>query len=344
MKLHRMLLVVVAVASLAGLAYVSQLAEATGGKMADAAEKFLDTLTPEQKKKATFAFDDKERLNWHFVPLQDKARKATRNGLPLEEMTPPQRAAALALVKAGTSAGGYTEATAIMGLEAILHELEKNGAMVRNPEWYFFAVFGTPSKTGKWGWRVEGHHLSLNFTIENGKVVSSTPCFFGANPATVMGGPRNGQRTLAAAEDLARDLFKALSDDQKKAAYRDKQFPEIAGRTREPSVGQPVGIAAGKMTPPQRDLLAKLIQSYAERLPADIAEVELKQVKEAGLDQVHFAWAGETAPGKPHSYRVQGPTFVIEFLNIQGDSAGNPANHIHSAWRNIKGDFGLAAQ
>jgi hypothetical protein len=342
-KIHRLFLALVVVAGLAGVAYVSQLAESAGSKMADAAEQFLGALTAEQKGKATFAFDDRERFNWHFVPLQDnKTKKATRNGLPLEEMNAAQRAAALALVKAGTSADGYTQATAVMSLEAILHELEKNGAMVRNPEWYFFAVFGKPSKTGKWGWRVEGHHLSLNFTLDNGKVVSATPCFYGANPATVKAGPRKGLRTLAPAEDLARDLFKGLDDEQKKTAYRDKQFPEIAGKTKDPSVGEPVGLTYAKMTPKQRETLATLIQSYADRLPPDVAEAEMKQIKQTGLDPVHFAWAGDTEPGKPHSYRVQGPTFVIEFLNTQADAAGNPANHIHSAWRRLPADFAIS--
>src|SRR5262249_30464446 len=147
----------------AGVAYVSQLVEPTGVKMVGAADKFLGTLTPEKKAKATFAFDDKERSNWHFVPLE-KGKKPTRKGLSLEEMTPEQKQAALDLLHSGTSPGGYGQATTIMSLEAILKELEKGSGPTRNPEWYFFSVFGTPSKTGKWGWRVEGHHLSLNFT------------------------------------------------------------------------------------------------------------------------------------------------------------------------------------
>src|SRR5437764_549078 len=152
--------------------------------MSVAADKFLSTLSEEQKKKVSFSFDDKERTNWHFVPLQDKSKKSTRKGVPLEEMNAEQKAAALALVKAGTSMSGYDKAVTIMSLEAILRDLEKSGAMVRNPDWYFFTVYGTPGKTGKWGWRVEGHHLSLNFAIDNGKVASVTPSFFGANPAT----------------------------------------------------------------------------------------------------------------------------------------------------------------
>src|SRR5262249_54171239 len=147
-------------------------------------------------------FDSKERTNWHFVPLQDKEKRPTRKGLPLGEMNEEQRKAALALVSAGTSPEGDKKATTIMSLETILRELERGGAMVRDPAWYFFTVFGTPSKTGKWGWRVEGHHLSLNFTLDGGKVISATPAFFGANPATVMQGPRKGLRTLPEAEDL----------------------------------------------------------------------------------------------------------------------------------------------
>lgn len=343
MKLSRLLLSLALLVGLSGVAYVAQLAEPAGVKMANAADKFLATLKEEQKARTTFAFDDKERTNWYFVPLQDKAKKSTRKGLPLEEMTAEQKQAALGLVKAGTSMVGYEKATTIMSLEGILRELEKSGAMVRNPEWYFFSVFGTPSKTGKWGWRVEGHHLSLNFTMDKGKLVGATPAFFGANPATVKDGPRKGLRTLLEAEDLARELFQTLDDEQKKVALQEKQFAEIEQGKAKPNVGNPVGLAAAKMTSKQRDILLKLLQSYANRMPPDVAEVELNQVKEAGLEKVHFAYAGGVEPGKPHTYRVQGPTFVVEFLNVQGDSAGNPANHIHSAWRNLKGDFGLAA-
>src|SRR5262245_52784368 len=219
MRLARTILTVTVVAALAGLAYVAQQAESSGGKMVVAAQKFLDSLTAEQKKTATFDFNSKERTNWHFVPLQD-GNKPTRKGLPLQDMTAEQRKAALELLAASTSSLGNDQATTIMSLEAILRVQEtkdgKPGAMVRNPEWYFFTVFGTPSKTEKWGWRVEGHHLSLNFTMNGTEVVSTTPAFFGANPAEVIAGPKKGYRTLAAAEDLAWELYKALDADQQK--------------------------------------------------------------------------------------------------------------------------------
>jgi hypothetical protein len=344
MRLYRLLLAAVLTAGLVGVAYVGQTPEPAGARMAAAAQKFLDTLKEDQRAKATFDFDDKERTNWHFVPLQDREANPTRKGLRLEEMTQEQRDAALELLRAGTSSGGYSKATTIMSLESILKELEKGKGPVRNPGWYFFTVFGKPSKAGKWGWRVEGHHLSLNFTVDNGQVVSSTPAFFGANPASVMGGDRKGLRTLPDAEDLARELFKSLDKDQQAAALQKEQFGEPAAQKPEAGVGAPKGLPGARMTEQQRNLLWRLIEAYANRMPADIAEVQLKEVKDAGLNEVYFAYAGGADPGEQHTYRVQGPAFVIEFLNRQADSAGNPANHIHSVWRNLKGDFGLPAK
>jgi hypothetical protein len=336
-----MLLALVVVAALAGVAYVRQANEPAGSRMANAADKFLAGLTAEQKAKILFDFNDKERFNWHFVPLQDAQKKPTRKGLRLESMTAEQKAAAKELLAAGTSSDGFTRATTIMSLESILRELEKGGTLVRNPEWYFFTVFGTPSKTGKWGWRVDGHHLSLNFTVDGGKIIAATPAFFGANPAIVMQGPRKGTRTLPAADDLAKELFKALDAEQQKVALQEREFPEVQGQTQAPKVGAPKGLPAAKMTEKQRGLLLRLLQAYASRMPEDVAEAEMAEVHKAGLEQIYFAYNGGLEPGQRHTYRVQGPTFLIEFLNIQADSARNPANHIHSVWRNTRGDFGV---
>jgi hypothetical protein len=340
MKSIRIILAGAGLLLLGGLAYVAQRdAETSGHNMLGAASEFAGSLKDEQKKKAIFDFDSKERTNWNFVPLQDKEKNSTRKGLPLEEMTADQKKLALNLARAGTSKMGAEAAAAIMSLEAILKDQEKGGAMVRNPEWYFFTIFGTPSKTGKWGWRVEGHHLSLNFTMEGAEVVASTPTFFGANPAEVKAGPKKGLRILAPAEDLARDLFLALGDEQKKTAHQPKHFPEPGQKTVKPALGAPVGVAAADMNAAQKAILSKLLDSYTSRMPADVAAEEMNRVKDGGFDKIHFAYTGETKGG--HTYRVQGPLFVVEFLNIQADSAGNPANHIHSAWRRTSGDFGI---
>ncbi len=341
MKLVRMVLAVAFLGMVAGVAYVGQRAESPGVQMAAAAAKFLDSLTPVQKAQATFAYESKERTNWYFTPQQNAKGQATRKGLPLEQMTAEQEKLALELVAAGTSSRGKVQALTIMSLEAILHDLEKKGRMTRNPKWYFFTLFGTPAKTGKWGWRVEGHHLSLNFTMEGTQVVASTPAFFGANPADVKSGAKKGLRILAAAEVLAVKLFKDLDDEQKKIAYQAKQFPEIREGAVDSAVGPPVGLPAAKMTDQQQQILIKLLQAYAQRMPPAIAEVEMKKVRDGGLGKVYFAYQGGTEPGQKHTYRVQGPSFVVEFLNEQADSAGNQANHIHSVWRRIQGDFGI---
>src|SRR5579859_188312 len=147
--------------------------------MTQAAQHFLASLTPEQHKRAAFRFQDEERLNWHFIPRE-------RKGLPLLDMTPPQRALAHAVLSAGLSQQGYIKAVTIMSLEDVLKQLEAADTSTthpeRNPEKYYFSEFGDPSDTGTWGFRIEGHHVSQNFTVVNGKIAGS-PSFFGANPA-----------------------------------------------------------------------------------------------------------------------------------------------------------------
>jgi hypothetical protein len=345
MKLFRLLLALPVLGLIVGVAYVAQSTETAGAKMAGAADKFLGSLNADQKGKAALDFDDKERFNWHFTPYQDSGKKPRHRGLPIEEMNKEQKDAALAMLKAGTSGSGYEKATTIMSLESILADLEQGKGPTRNPGNYFFTIFGTPSKTGAWAWRVEGHHLSLNFTLDKGKVKSATPAFFGANPAVYIAGSKKGQQVLPEAEDHARALFKALDDDQKKVALQKEPFPEIEEAAKTPTkVGEPKGLAASQMNDKQRDLLQKLVKAYADRMPADVAAVEVARVKDAGLDKIHFAYQGGVGAGEKHTYRVQGPTFVIEFLNIQEDSAKNPANHIHSAWRSLKDDFGQAKE
>ena len=342
-KSLKMALALIALMAVTGIAYVAQQAESSGASMVAAADGLVGSFTKEQKKQALFDYDSDERFDWNFIPLQDKARKSTRKGLPLIDMTPEQKKSALALVKAGTSESGNTAATTIMSLESILREQEgPKGTNVRDPEWYFFTIFGTPSKTGKWGWRVEGHHLSLNFSMEGTQVVASTPCFFGANPAMVKDGKNAGKRILPQSEDHARDLFKSLDADQKKIALQEKPFGEPGQKTKTPKLGKAVGVPAAKMTKEQKEILHKLVKSYTERLPADVAALEWQQVKDGGFDNIHFGFTGSAeGAGKGFTYRVQGPSFVIEFLNIQNDSAGNPNNHIHSCWRRIQGDFGI---
>ena len=298
--------------------------------MAEAARNLLASLTAEQTAKAVIPFTDDERLNWHFIP---RARK----GLPLREMTPPQKHLAHALLSAGLSQQGYIKATTIMSLEDILRVMESDSGDRRNPEGYYFTIFGEPSEKGVWGYRVEGHHLATNFTVVNGKVQGS-PNFMGANPAEVREGPRKGLRVLAREEDLGRELLTSLDSGQKAVAIVDKTaYKDIltAASRKAALQGQPNGLPAAKMNAKQRQLLEAVMAEYAKNMPGQIAEYRMNQIKKAGTN-LHFAWAGVENRGGPHYYRVQAPTFLIEYDNTQ-----NNANHIHSVWRDYQGDFGL---
>jgi uncharacterized protein DUF3500 len=319
-------------------------AERSSSAMSAAATKFLASLTPEQRQQATFAFDTDERLRWHFVPTETYPRK----GLTIKEMTAAQRKLAHDLLKAGLSQRGYLTASSIMELETVLGALEaaqraaaaqppRGTPLVRDPERYFFSVFGTPSGKDPWGWRVEGHHVSLHFSVVNGTLVASTPSFFGSNPAEVREGPKKGLRILGAEEDAARALLGALEASQRDKAIVEKTAPNdmltVANVDIKPL--SPAGLTADAMTPAQRDLLMKLIDVYTGFMAADLAADRLGRLKKAGVEKIGFAWAGDTEKGKKHYYRVQGPTFLIEYDNTQNDG-----NHIHSVWRDFNGDFG----
>jgi hypothetical protein len=298
--------------------------------MERAAKTFLDSLTPEQKAKATFAFQEDERLNWHFIPR-------VRKGLPLREMTPTQKHLAHALLAAGLSQSGYMKAVTIMSLEDILRILEKDSGERRNPEGYYFSIFGEPSANGTWGYRVEGHHMAQNWTVVKGTVADS-PSFFGTNPALVKEGPRKGLRVLAAEEDAARELLMALDEGQRKIAIVSetalKDIITMASR-KAALEGQPSGLSATKMNANQIELLHKLLEEYAGNMPEQLAAARREMIKKAGKN-IFFAWTGVKEKGGPHYYRVQGPTFLVEYDNTQND-----ANHVHSVWRNYNGDFGL---
>lgn len=323
--------VLVAFALLAALGGVILQAQRSSSAMASAADKFLASLTPEQRQQATFPFDSPERLRWHFVPQFE------RNGLQIKVMTEPQRKLAHELLKTGLSERGYTTYTQIMQLENILKVVEQGKGPVRDSEAYRFSVFGTPSAKGTWAWRVEFHHISLHFTVVNGTAVASTPSFAGANPAEVRDGPQKGQRTLGQLEDTARALVTALDASQKKTAiFTDVALNDIVTENAlDINPLSPAGVKAAEMTPAQRDLLMKILDAYAGLMAPDLAADRMTKVKIAGIENVAFAWAGSIERGQKHYYRVQGPTFLIEFDNTQ-----NNGNHVHSVWRDFRGDFG----
>jgi len=344
MKLRKLAVPLALLLMFGGAAWVRLVYVGVGGDMTQTAQAFLASLSDAERAVATVPYDDARRVDWHFIP------KDERKGLQIKDMSKAQRAKAHALLQSGLSELGYSKATQIMELEIILRELEKEreGGAIRDPERYYFTVFGKPDVQGKWGWSVEGHHLSLNFAVADGALSSTTPTFLGANPATVHhhaeGGAEIGTRVLKQEEQLAFDLVNALTAEQLKVALIDDTAPReirAAGEAQPPS-DAPVGLSAGDMTNPQKQLLRSLVEAYTSNMPDEVAQDRMNRIRVAGVPQVHFAWAGATKPGIGHYYRVQGPTFLIEFVNTQPDSKGTPANHIHSVWRNMDGDFASA--
>jgi hypothetical protein len=304
--------------------------------MQQAADAFLKTLSDPQKAKLQFAFEDPERLNWHFIPRE-------RKGLPLRDLEGPALVAAQQFIASGLSKAGYDQTLAIMSLEEVLYLLEGGERAERrerrNPGKYYLSLFGTPSPQGRWGWRLEGPHLSLNFTLDKGEVIGSTPEFYGSNPALIEAGPQRSIRVLGTEEDLARQLIKLATPEQLKLALVDQAAPDdlrganVAQADRTPAQGLP----AAKMSPDQQKLLGDLLEEYLKNMPADVASKRRERLLKAGIDQIHFAWWGQLEVNQRHYYRLQGPTFLIEYNNTQ-----NNANHVHSYWRDLAGDFGIS--
>jgi hypothetical protein len=225
----------------------------------------------------------------------------------------------------------------IIELELVLREMEFAMALMRDPERYSIVVFGQPSADAPWGWRFEGHHLSLSFTLRGDRAVATTPSFFGANPADVKKGPKKGLRVLAAEEDEARNLLAMFDEKQRATAVIDaRSYGDIVTRNADKvSPLENRGLDAGAMTEAQRAQLRKVIEVYADNFEPGLKAARLARVDEGDFGATRFAWAGATERGKAHYYRVQGAKFLIEYDASQGDG-----NHIHTVWRDFDGDFG----
>jgi hypothetical protein len=325
--------VVVSLVLLGALAAGAALsAQRASAKMVTAANQFLGSLTPAQRGQATFAVDSAERMHWNFIPDET----FPRNGLPIKAMTEPQRRLAHELMKTGLSDRGYLTYTQIMQLEDILRVVEQPARMARDKEAYRFSVFGTPAEKGAWGWRLEGHHISLNYTVVDGIAVAA-PTFAGSNPAEVQDGPEKGKRVLAQLEDTARALVMSLDETQRAAATINAVAPNEIVTTNKLDISPlaPEGLKMSAMKPAQREAFRKVIDAYTGLMAPDIARDRMTRISAAGIDNIAFAWAGPAERGQKHYYRIQGPTFLVEFDNTQ-----NNGNHIHSIWRDFKGDFG----
>ncbi len=321
--------IAVALAALAFVAGAEVDSKVSIEGLTEAARAFVATLDEAALAKVRLAFDSDRRFEWFYTPV-------ARHGLPLKEMTPVQQKAALELLRAGLSEKGYRKTQTIIALEPVLAAIENNPVR-RDPALYYVTIFGDPAPNGAWGWRFEGHHVSLHWTFVAGHSLASTPQFLGANPAEVRQGAKAGLRALAAEEDLGRSLLRSLSDEQRRDAVIAETAPRdiVTTNEREAAIADARGLPWARMTGAQRGMLLTLLEEYAGVQRPTVAAERLRLVREAGIDKVVFAWMGGLERGQGHYYRVQGPSFVVEYDNTQDDS-----NHIHTVWRDFKGDFG----
>lgn len=308
-------------------------------EMAEAAGRFFKSLDEEQQKRASIDFDSNRRTFWHYVPGSMLQEKGGRRGLPIKEMSAEQRALAHALLNTALSHKGYFQAMTVITLEAILRDLE-NGSPRRDPEMYHVAIHGKPSTKATWGWSFEGHHLSVNITLVDGQRFSVTPSFFGSNPAVVQTGRFQGLETLEAEQQLARQLARSLSPEQRELAVISKEAPRdiITAADRNLSKSQfqpPQGIPFERLDAKQQETLLTLVRQFAEKYRKPILDQIAERTPIVEGRGMHFAWAGGFESGEGHYYRIQTPHFLFEYDNTQ-----NNANHVHTVWRQFDGDFG----
>ena len=292
-----------------------------------AARDLVAALRPAQRTALVQPFAGEERTNWSYFP-------GRRPGVALKDLEPSERAAVFALLRSALSAKGMKRTEGVILLEGVLREMSMFGG--RDPDLYYLTLFGEPSDTAPWSFRFEGHHLSLHFSSATGQLVSSTPAFFGAEPSTVPKGPQKGLRVLGDQEDAARRLFDSLDAAQKKTAIVAASAPgDIILRPSRKAVPDPEGIPVSQMSDAQKKLLMELIAVYTGNLREDQARAQMEKIEKAGAASIRFAWAGDTRPGGVFYYRVQGPTFVLEYDVTQSD-----ADHVHSVYRDLENDFG----
>lgn len=298
--------------------------------MAEACERFLASLSEDDRARAIFPFGDDERFVWHYTPIE-------RRGVPLGDLDEASLRSADALLRAPLSETGADTARAIIDHEEILGRLEEEAGttfFTRDPGLYFVSVFGDPAGD-RWGWRLDGHHLSLHFTVVDGELIRPTPSFFGANPARVPSGPAAGLRILAPLEDLGRELYRSLGEGRRGAALVDAEAPADILTTNRPAIDPPErdGIAGEDMSASELRSFERLVRAYVDRLRDELREEALERIGD--VRGLHFAWAGGDRPGEPHYYRIAGRELLIEYDNTQ-----DGANHIHTVWRDASGDFG----
>lgn len=317
---------------------------AYNNEIKQAATTFVNTLDPLQKRTALLSFNDTARIKWNNLPVGLRARA----GISIGNMNEVQRKLLHRILSASLSSQGYLKATGIMHLDNLLnafydslyyrktindtlyHTLQDLQWSHRN---FYLAFFGQPSDA-MWGYKVEGHHLSINFTFVNNKL-SVTPFFIGTDPAEYAEAEYTGWRILGQEEDLGIKLINLLSDKQQKKATISNDVPEdiITGAESGKRLLPYQGIIAAEMTREQKAVLQYIIREFVFNMEYDKAMIEYNKIIKGDIDNIYFGWIGSMEESKPHYYILNGPTFLIEFDNRTG-------KHIHSIWREKVNEFG----
>lgn len=304
--------------------------------IAQSATKLIGLLEDTSREKILFesppGTSGSEALsNWSFFP-------GKRPGLRLDEMTKAEKVLAQRLVRSTLSDVGQLKWNAIVALEDVLRKMSRAAGgddPSRDPGHYTFAIFGDPGPHSLWGWRVEGHHISLKFLFDGNLLLSSTPAFLGAAPTVPLEGPNIGTEILDEEEDLALLLARSLTPKQREIALQDKGLPrDVVTGPGRPDSPEPIGIQREQLDPSQRVLLDTLIDVHLGLLRSPIQQVEKARITNTNLDEIRFAWWGLLDKGLRHSYRLQGPTFIIELVRVTADPG-----HVHIVRRDPERDL-----
>lgn len=300
------------------------------------ANEFIAVLTPELKEKTLFALDANEKFKMYYIPID-------RKGSSFNDFNEKQKNAAIRLLRASLSQEGYRKATEIMALEKVLFKLENNQLkmpdgtpIIRDYLDYHFWIFGTPSDKGIWGWKFEGHHLSLNFSANKNTIIASTPSFMGTNPAIGAVEGFEKKQVLKQEMELGAAFAISLDEQQVKIAQFSKTAPKeiITANNRTAHKIAPKGISYKELNKVQQAMFIKLLAVYIDNYQFGFAAELYKKIKVAGIENLSFAYAGEPKIGKGYYYRIQGPMLLIEYDNVQ-----NNANHVHSVVRDLTNDW-----
>jgi Protein of unknown function (DUF3500) len=280
----------------------------TTAPVREAAQRFIATLTGEQRANTLFPVEDIEWRKWANQHIY------LRQGLSFEQMAETQRSAALALLGASLSARGLQLSRDIMRLNTTLGELNDDNFLEYGEGKYFVTMMGEPSETEPWGWQLDGHHLNLNYLVLGDQVVM-TPAFWGSEPAVATSGRYAGTSIMAEEQRLGLAMIRALEDSERRSAIL--EVSKTGNNILAQAFGDNViidyaGVRASVLNEAQKGRLLDLIAVYVGNLREPHARVRMSEV-EAHLDDTYFAWIGKTDDNAVFYYRIQSPVILIEF-------------------------------